>query len=83
MGVQLDRGLYAPLIIDDPNEPGDYDAEWVVVLDDWLDGTGTTPDDVLSNLTGGSGSSHDMGEMDGMDMRPLLDGRDGRDGHGR
>ena len=68
VGVQLDRGLYAPLIIDDPNEPGGYDAEWVVVLDDWLDGTGTTPDDVLSDLTGGSGSSHDMGGMDGMDM---------------
>lgn len=48
VGVQLDRGLYAPLIIDDPNEPGDYDAEWVVVLDDWVDGTGRTPDDVPS-----------------------------------
>src|SRR5699024_5652727 len=34
-GVQLDRALYAPLIIDDPNEPGAYDDEWIVVLDDW------------------------------------------------
>ncbi len=64
VGVQLDRGLYAPLVIDDPNEPGDYDAEWIVVLDDWLDGTGTTPDDVLAKLTGSSSS----GGMGGMDM---------------
>ena len=35
VGLQLDRGLYAPLIVDDPAEPGGYDAEWVVVLDDW------------------------------------------------
>ena len=49
VGVQLDRGLYAPLIIDDPREPGGYDAEWVLVLDDWIDGTSTTPDEVLAN----------------------------------
>ena len=24
-GTQLDRGLYAPLIVEDPNEPGGYD----------------------------------------------------------
>lgn len=51
VGVQLDRGLHAPLIIDDPNDPGGYDGEWVVVLDDWIDGTGKTPDDVLADLT--------------------------------
>jgi FtsP/CotA-like multicopper oxidase with cupredoxin domain len=64
VGVQLDRGLYAPLIIDDPNEPGAYDSEWVVVLDDWIDGTGTTPDQVLANLTGPAASS--TGSTDGM-----------------
>ncbi|MEU0132627.1 multicopper oxidase family protein [Streptomyces sp. NPDC006296] len=59
-GVQLDRGLYAPLIVDDPKEPLAYDKEWVVVLDDWLDGVdGSTPDAVLDELTGGRGSSHD------------------------
>lgn len=43
-GVQLDRGLYAPLIVEDPEEPLAYDKEWVVVLDDWLDGVdGSTP----------------------------------------
>ena len=28
----------------------DYDDELVVVLDDWIDGTGTTPDQVAENL---------------------------------
>lgn len=70
VGVQLDRGLYAPLIIDDPAEPGAYDAEWVLVLDDWIDGTGTTPDDVLQDLLGGSNpqgsGSGGQGPMGGM-----------------
>ena len=42
VGAQLDRGLYGPLIIEDPNEKVDYDDELVLVLDDWIDGTGTT-----------------------------------------
>ena len=42
-GVQLDRGLYGVLLVDDPDEPGGYDVEWTVVLDDWVDGTGRTP----------------------------------------
>jgi FtsP/CotA-like multicopper oxidase with cupredoxin domain len=49
-GMQLDRGLYGPLIIDDPAEPGDYDSEWILVLDDWVDGTGRTPDQILADL---------------------------------
>ncbi|MFI1168123.1 multicopper oxidase family protein [Streptomyces sp. NPDC020801] len=53
-GMQLDRGLYAPLIVDDPREPLSYDKEWVVVLDDWVDGVdGSTPDGVLAQLHGG------------------------------
>jgi FtsP/CotA-like multicopper oxidase with cupredoxin domain len=50
VGTQLDRGLYGPLIIEDPDEGADYDDELVVVLDDWIDGTGTTPDQVLEEL---------------------------------
>jgi FtsP/CotA-like multicopper oxidase with cupredoxin domain len=50
VGTQLDRGLYGPLIIEDPGEKVDYDDELVVVLDDWIDGTGTSPDQVLANL---------------------------------
>ncbi|MEU8709002.1 multicopper oxidase family protein [Streptomyces sp. NPDC048565] len=59
-GVQIDRGLYAPLIVDDPKEPLAYDKEWIVVLDDWLDGVdGSTPDAVLGELSKGRGSGHD------------------------
>ena len=61
-GLQLDRGLYAPFVIDDPREPGGYDAEWVVVLDDWTDGVGPSPDQILAGLKRGGGS------MGGMNM---------------
>jgi FtsP/CotA-like multicopper oxidase with cupredoxin domain len=50
VGTQLDRGLYGPLIIEDPDEKVDYDDQLVVVLDDWIDGTGANPDQVLENL---------------------------------
>ncbi|MGW4028439.1 multicopper oxidase family protein [Streptomyces sp. NPDC004838] len=67
-GVQQDRGLYAPLIVEDPKEPLKYDKEWVVVLDDWVDGVdGSTPDAVLKELrkgmSGGGHEGHDMGAM--------------------
>lgn len=53
-GAQLDRGLYAPLIVEDPHEPLAYDDEWIVVLDDWLDGVqGRTPDTQLAELRKG------------------------------
>ena len=85
-GVQLDRGLYGVLVVDDPEEPGGYDAEWVVVLDDWIDGTGTTPDDTLKELqsvkasgsteNGGMGDMHDMHGMHGMDGMSGMGGMD-------
>lgn len=62
-GTQLDRGLYAPVIVEDPNDPGGYDHDWTIVLDDWIDGTGTTPDEVLTRLRQGAGG---MGSMHGM-----------------
>ena len=63
-GVQLDRGLYGVLVIEDPHQAGDYDEEWIVVLDDWIDGTGKTPDDVLDELRSATSSPGDMGGMD-------------------
>jgi FtsP/CotA-like multicopper oxidase with cupredoxin domain len=66
VGVQLDRGLYGALIIEDPREPLAYDHDWTVVLDDWIDGVTiggvpATPDRVLATLkqgmSGMSGSS--------------------------
>lgn len=66
VGVQLDRGLYGVLLIDDPADAGNYDTEWTVVLDDWIDGTGRTPDQVLDDLTGPGQSSSGGGGMPGM-----------------
>ncbi len=65
VGAQLDRGLYAPLIIDDPTEAGDYDAEWIVVLDDWTDGVGKNPDDILAEFQAQNGPVTDMNAMSG------------------
>lgn len=68
-GVQQDRGLYAPLIVEDPKEPLAYDREWVLVLDDWVDGVdGSTPDAVLAELRegmGGHGTGADGGDSGG------------------
>lgn len=71
-GTQLDRGLYAPLIVEDPYENADYDHDWVLVLDDWTDGVGKNPDEILFDLrsdTGGASSmpGMDMGTTHGMD----------------
>jgi FtsP/CotA-like multicopper oxidase with cupredoxin domain len=63
-GVQLDRGLYGVLIVEDPAEAGRYDREAVVVLDDWTDGIGDTPDQILKRLQAGG---MDHAGMPGMD----------------
>ena len=73
VGVQLDRGLYGPLIVEDPDEPASYDHDWTVFLDDWIDGTGYTPDQVLAALRQG---------MSGMSMAvaspsPMMSGMSG------
>jgi FtsP/CotA-like multicopper oxidase with cupredoxin domain len=49
-GLDADTGLYLPVIIDDPHESS-YDAEWIVVLDDWTDGVGKSPQQLYSELT--------------------------------
>ncbi|RSS64124.1 multicopper oxidase family protein [Streptomyces sp. WAC07061] len=62
-GMQQDRGLYAPLIVEDPKEPLTYDKEWVILLDDWVDGVDeSTPDTVLAEL--GMGMDMGIGGMD-------------------
>jgi FtsP/CotA-like multicopper oxidase with cupredoxin domain len=65
-GVQLDRALYGVLVVDDPHEVGAYDAEWIVVLDDWVDGTGRTPDQILTSLSSMGGMHGNDGGMGGM-----------------
>ena len=67
VGVQLDTGLYAPLIVDDPAEPGAYDEEVVLVLDDWTDGLGAAPGAILDAARrDGMGTMAGMGGMGGM-----------------
>ncbi len=55
VGLHLDRGLYAPLIVEDPAEPGRYDREYVIVLDDWTDGVGQSPEAAMEDLRAGRG----------------------------
>ncbi|WP_335932236.1 multicopper oxidase family protein [Streptomyces sp. PTD5-9] len=87
-GVQQDRGLYAPLVVEDPKEPLAYDKEWVIVLDDWVDGVdGSTPEGVLAELGRGMGGmDHGSGGSGGMDhgsdgMDHGSDGSGGMEGH--
>lgn len=61
VGMQIDRGLYGALLVDDPADPGRYDADWTVVLDDWVDGTGRSPDDILAALSRTPGNNSGMG----------------------
>ncbi|TSD93801.1 multicopper oxidase family protein [Skermania sp. ID1734] len=72
-GTQLDRGLYAPLIVEDPSDGRDYDVEAVLVLDDWLDGiAGRNPDRELDELRARGMKGMNMGgmSMSGMSMPP-------------
>lgn len=70
VGLDTDYGLYLPVIVDDPAEPARYDAEWIVVLDDWTDGIGKTPQQIYGGLRGKPATTaHDMpgmGDMPGM-----------------
>ncbi len=69
VGVQLDRGLYGPLIVEARNETLRYDHEATLMLDDWLDGVTGTPEEEFRKLQR-SGMNMDMGGMDmgGMNM---------------
>jgi len=51
VGLEEDMGLYLPVIVDDPTGPGNYDAEWIVVMDDWTDGVGKSPQQIYDALT--------------------------------
>ena len=75
VGLQLDRGLYGPLIVEDPREPLAYDRELVIVLDDWTDGVGETPDAILARLKQSGGT------MPGMPGMPVASGQPGMPGH--
>ena len=78
-GTQLDTGLYAPLIVEDPSEAGTYDRDIPILLDDWIDGTGETPDEVLERLLVGGSAMQDM-ESDGSAGMDGMDGMEGMPG---
>lgn len=65
-GIQLDYGMQAALIVEDPGERGSYDDEVVLVLDDWTDGWGASPTDILAGFArDGMGSMAAMSSMEG------------------
>ena len=80
-GVELDTGLYIPVIVDDPRDAGSYDAEWIVMMDDWTDGVGRSPQQILDDLEAGGmgamGGSGGMGGMGGGSGSKLLGGDPG------
>lgn len=76
-GLDTDYGLYLPVLIDDPAEPGDHDAEWIVVLDDWTTGVGPDPHQIFDGLRSRRMSMHGMPGMGG--ARSALLGGDGGD----
>jgi multicopper oxidase len=68
VGLQIDRGLYGPLVVEDPHEVVRYDREAVLVLDDWIHGIGPSPEAVLASLrrggmhhAGNAGAHHHHG----------------------
>ncbi|MCE5290689.1 MAG: multicopper oxidase family protein [Nocardiaceae bacterium] len=75
LGTQLERGLYAPLIVDDPAEKADYDIDTIVIFDDWLKGD---PDATLAGLKKNGMGGMDMPGMDhGSMVMPQSDVLDG------
>lgn len=74
--LDADQGLYLPVIIDDPRDRGAYDAEWIVILDDWTAGIGSSPQQLFDGLRSmGMGmSGHGMGDMPGMGSGPAVPG---------
>lgn len=87
-GLQSDRGLFGTLIVEDPDDTEPIDAEWVLVLDDWIDGVGATPDDVFAEFSAGMtghgdehGAAHDTGQSTGHDMGQDMHNLDQGMGH--
>ena len=70
VGTQLDRGLYGALIVQPRQRAAaDPTQDITVLLDDWVDGTGRTPDEVYARLSRGAGMPMPSAtNMPGMDM---------------
>lgn len=85
VGTQLDRGLYAPLVVEPRRERLSYESEQILMLDDWLDGIESNPDAKLAELQGSGMEGMDMGsggdgsggmDMEGMSMDVMRGGRE-------
>jgi FtsP/CotA-like multicopper oxidase with cupredoxin domain len=61
VGLQPDRGLYGPLIVEPKKEELDYDREYTLALDDWLDGAPGTPEEAFEKLRNSSDGGMMMG----------------------
>ena len=70
-GLQLDRGVYAPLIIHDAKESTPYDREYTLMFDDWLT---ESSDDVMKKLKSGEGMAQGGQESSGTQGMANLDG---------
>ncbi|GAA4195994.1 multicopper oxidase family protein [Microbacterium oryzae] len=57
-GLQADRGLFGALVVEDPDDTTGADADAVLVIDDWVDGLGATPDEVLAALNPALAGGH-------------------------
>ncbi|QBJ96266.1 multicopper oxidase family protein [Rhodococcus sp. ABRD24] len=57
-GLQADRGLFGAMIVEDPDDRSGADADAVLVLDDWVDGMGTSPDAVMMALNPAISGGH-------------------------
>lgn len=75
VGHQLDRGLVGPFIIEPKNNPGNYDREYTLLLEDWaaVDGGGPAASNRMTNrdmggMMGGMGGM--MGRMMGGSNNP-------------
>ena len=73
VGVQLDTGLMAPLIVEDPDEKGDYDDDVVLVLDDWTDDVGRSPSAIFERMR-----KEGMPSMKGMEGMEHMEGMPSR-----
>ena len=78
VGLQLDRGVYGPLILEPKKETLSYDREYVLMLDDWLDGVKGTPDDELKSLKSGGSAMAGMDNMGGAGGMKNMKGMKGK-----
>jgi multicopper oxidase len=64
VGMQLDRGLYGPLVVEPRTEELAYDREYTLMLDDWRDGMGGPDDDAAHGGHGAAPAGEDPDPAD-------------------